>query len=393
MTLHTFTDGASDGRNPFGSLTLSGSTLYGITFGGGSGGLGTLFSMNTDGTGFGLLHSFIPDDSDGGYSYGSLTISDSKLYGMSVAGGSSNNGVLFSMNTDGTGFSLLHSFNNLSVSDGGSPHGSLKLSGSRLYGMTVGGGSSGDGAIFSMNTDGTGFGLLHSFTGGASDGKNPYGSLTLSGSTLYGMTSDGGNIGAGTIFSINTDGTGYGLLHIFTGGGASDGGYPYGSLTLFGSKLYGMSLGGGSRGSGAIFSMNTDGSGFSLLHSFSGGSRDGSSPYGSLTLSGSTLYGTTFSGGSSNAGTIFSIGTDGSGFDVLDSFGDAPDDGANPVGGDLTLFDDGAALYGMTTYGGTTGQGTVFSRSLVPEPGTFALLGLGTLLLSARRRNARAGRK
>ena len=39
-----------------------------------------------------------------------------------------------------------------------------------------------------MQTDGSGFAVLHGFAGGADDGKKPYGSLILSGSTLYGMT-------------------------------------------------------------------------------------------------------------------------------------------------------------------------------------------------------------
>jgi uncharacterized repeat protein (TIGR03803 family) len=65
-------------------------------------------------------------------------------------------------------------------------------------------------------------GILHSFTGGASDGANPYGSLVLLGSSLYGMTPNGGAPDLGTVFKIHTDGTGFALLHVFTGG-AGDG--------------------------------------------------------------------------------------------------------------------------------------------------------------------------
>ena len=68
--------------------------------------------------------------------------------------------------------------------------GSLTLSGSTLYGMTLSGGANGNGTIFSINTDGSGFQNLFSFSG--TNGDNPHGSLTLSGSTLYGMTSAGG---------------------------------------------------------------------------------------------------------------------------------------------------------------------------------------------------------
>ena len=109
---------------------------------------------------------------------------------------------------------ILHNF--IGNSDGWTPWGSLTLSGSTLYGMTNRGGSSGDrGTVFRVNTDGTGYAKLRTFTGGASDGSYPYGSLTLSGSKLYGMTGSGGSVNWGTIFSINTDGTGFGLLHTF----------------------------------------------------------------------------------------------------------------------------------------------------------------------------------
>ena len=82
------------------------------------------------------------------------------------------------------------------------PYGSLTLSGSTLYGMTAGGGSNNFGTAFQMNTNGTDFTLLHTFTGGGSDGSFPYGSLTLDGSTLYGMTGFGGVNNLGTVFSI-----------------------------------------------------------------------------------------------------------------------------------------------------------------------------------------------
>ena len=79
--------------------------------------------------------------------------------------------------------------------------------------------------------------ILHSFTGGASDGSYPFGSLTLSGLKLYGLTTGGGSSDGGTLFCVNTDGTGFGLLHNFTGA-VGDGASPLGSLTLSGSKIW-----------------------------------------------------------------------------------------------------------------------------------------------------------
>lgn len=66
-----------------------------------------------------------------------------------------------------------------------------------------------------------GFNLLHSFGGGAGDGSGPRGSLTLDGTTLYGMTDVGGANAEGAIFKMNTNGTGYTNLHEFAGGPAT----------------------------------------------------------------------------------------------------------------------------------------------------------------------------
>jgi uncharacterized repeat protein (TIGR03803 family) len=124
-------------------------------------------------------------------------------------------------------YSILASFNG---ANGANPQGGLTLDGSTLYGMTQNGGSSGHGNIFSINTDGTGFQNLLSFNG--ANGANPYGSLTLSGSTLYGMTPFGGSSGNnGIVFSINTNGTSFQNLFSFDG---PNGGYsgPTSSLTL-----------------------------------------------------------------------------------------------------------------------------------------------------------------
>ena len=51
------------------------------------------------------------------------------------------------------------------------------------------------------------FTTLHSFTGG-SDGSTPYGGLILSGNTLYGAAVQGTSFGYGAVFKVNTDGTG-----------------------------------------------------------------------------------------------------------------------------------------------------------------------------------------
>ena len=77
--------------------------------------------------------------------------------------------------------------------------------------MTFSGGSAGRGNIFSVGIDGSGFTNMVSFTGtsGADPGANPYGGLTLVGTTLYGMTANGGSNGKGNIFSVGIDGSNF----------------------------------------------------------------------------------------------------------------------------------------------------------------------------------------
>ena len=364
--LYSFGSVANDGAYPLGSLTLSGSTFYGMTNGIGdyADSSGTIFRIKVDGTGYQVLYNF-GSVNNGTNPQGDLTVSGSTLYGMTLGAGTRGSGTIFKINTDGTGYQVLHSFG-IVPNDGYYPYGSLTLSGTTLYGMTQSGGANGKGTIFQINTDGTGYQVLYSFGSVANDGFYPYGSLTLSGTTLYGMTSDGGANGApGTIFQINTDGTGYRVLYSF-GSVANDGTNPYGSLTLSGSMLYGMTETGGAGGFGTIFQINTSGAGYQVMYSFAGYPNDGYYPLSSLTVSGSTLYGATRTGGSGGAdglGTIFQINTDGTGYQVLHDFGSPANYGCGP-NGSLTLL--GSTLYGMAYGGGVYGKGTIFSVSDTP---------------------------
>src|ERR1035437_2728742 len=135
-------------------------------------------------------------------------------------------------------FTNLHSFtatsgSNPTNSDGAVPYAGLILSGNILYGTASQGGSSGYGTVFAVNTNGTGFTNLHSFTAAPgplytnSDGDSPYAGLILSGNTLYGTAGYGGSSGNGTVFAVHTNGTGFTNLHSFTatsGSGAHSGG-------------------------------------------------------------------------------------------------------------------------------------------------------------------------
>ena len=181
------------------------------------------------------------------------------------------------------------------------------------------------------------FTTLHSFTAAStyytnsegnmypinSDGGNPAGEVILSGNTIYGTALYGGSSANGTVYKINTDGTGFTNLHSFTAtppyftnsNGTvvytnNDGAIPLAGLILSGNTLYGTAYGGGSSGYGTVFAVNTDGTGFTNLHTFMAlniTNSGGAYPYGGLVVSGHALYGTAFRGGRSGAGTVFSL--------------------------------------------------------------------------------------
>jgi uncharacterized repeat protein (TIGR03803 family) len=289
--------GASNGGDPRGSLISDGTSLYGMTLSGGTNSMGTIFKINPDGSSYTKLLDFA-GASNGRNPWGSLISDGTSLYGMTSAGGTNNLGTIFKINPDGTGYTKLLDF--AGASNGGDPRGSLISDGTSLYGMTRTGGANNLGTIFKINPDGTGYTKLLDFAG-ASNGSVPRGSLISDGTSLYGMTTGGGTNNLGTIFKINPDGTGYTKLLDFAG--TTNGRDPFGDLVSDGTSLYGMTIQGGTNASGTLFKINLDGTGYTKLMDFvySNGSR----PWGSLISDGTSLYGMTWGGGSANLGTVF----------------------------------------------------------------------------------------
>ncbi|MDD5556707.1 MAG: hypothetical protein PHN82_05585 [bacterium] len=366
--LHQFAGQPDDGSYPVNGLCADGSTLYGMTNYGGAIDEGTIFSMNPDGGAYTVIHDFAGQPADGAHPIGTLVSDGSKLYGMTYYGGANDYGSIFSIKPDGTGLALLRSFN--ATTDGNYPYGSLLLQSGKLYGMTRYGGTSDEGTVFSINTGGTGYTTMHSFQGTPNDGRGPRGGLISDGSKLYGMTYYGGANDYGTIFSMNAAGGGFTVIHDFAGP-PDDGTTPCGTLVSDGSTLYGLAYYGGANDEGAVFAIKPDGTGFTLLHSFDfTGAQDAAWPMGDLTLVDGTLYGATTWGGTGGGtygyGAIFTMGTDGGGYTVLHSFASMPNDGEYPGQYSGLLFHD-YTLYGMSEEGGTNDIGTIFSYAL-PTP-------------------------
>jgi uncharacterized repeat protein (TIGR03803 family) len=361
--IHSFAGGASDGRNPYASLLLAGGILYGTSYRGGASDAGTVFAITTGGIDLVVLHSFAGAPLEGAYPRAALLYDGaSTLFGTTSTGGASDLGALFSVRTDGTGFTVLHSFLG-GASDGALAYAAVVSDGEgNLFGTTYQGGVNNRGTVYTIKDNGSGFAVLHSFAGGTTDGSLPYAGLVLDGSRLYGTTFRGGASDLGTVFSLQTDGDDFAVLHSFAGGTVGDGSFPRAGLVLDGDgNLYGTTYtGGATNNRGTVFTLTTEGTDFSVLHSFSPSTSDGSSPWAALLLDGDgNLYGTTSRGGASNWGTVFTLKTNGDGFGLLHSFTTSACEGAFPYA--PLLLDGSGNLYGTTYEGCGSSAGTVFT--------------------------------
>jgi uncharacterized repeat protein (TIGR03803 family) len=344
----------SDGVNPNG-FVVSGNTIYGTAAAGGLYGDGTLFRVGTDGTHFTNFFNFNQSSTGKNPNPGLLLVGNT-LYGTTFYGGMSDAGKVFRINTDGSGFTVVFSF---AFTNGQSPSSGLTLYNNALYGTTTGGGTNQSGTVFSINLADLSFTKIYDFTNDA----ELYGGLVVSSNALYGFARFGAS-GNGYVYRIGLSG---GFTHLFDFDG-TNASRPYSTPTLSGDTLFGISYSGGIYGGGNVFRIDTDGRNYTNLYSFprqSGANTTGANPndLAGLVLSGNVLYGTTSVSGTGGQGTVFQLNTDGSGFTVLHSF--QYTDGAEPE----SLVLSGGTLYGMTSYGFqgiSLGDGGVYALILQP---------------------------
>ncbi len=256
-------------------------------------------------------------------------------------------------------------------SDGGSPVDGLMMDAKgALYGTASAGGAAGQGAVFQMTGHGTQQ-VLHSFTGGA-DGATPNGGVIEDDKgTLFGTTIAGGAAGAGTVYSVR--GKTETVLYSFAGG-TTDGSDPEAGLVMDASgNLYGTTMAGGASGNGTVYELiaPTSRKGTwteKLLYSFGAGT-DGANPVGRVMFdSAGNLYGTTSAGGASGDGTVYQLQAKAAWKEtILHSF-QGTNDGYTPYAG--LVADASGNFYGAATAGGANGGGTVFELS--PSGGGYS---------------------
>jgi uncharacterized repeat protein (TIGR03803 family) len=340
----------NDGLSPVAGLLLgSDNLLYGTTSSGAAsqaGSTGTVFRLAADGSGFAVIHRFepyaltnvlgAPINTDGSAPVAELVEGpDGFLYGVTRDGGPNGTGVVFKLARDGSDFSVLHAFSAVTTDADTSPP--INADGLTLFGTPV------------IGPDGL----------------------------LYGTASSGGPNGNGTLFRIGLDGSGFEVVYAFStltanANGLSvndDGAAPVAGLTDGGNGLlYGVTNLGGSGGNGTIFSFDPVSKLLTALHAFDGNA--GARPTGELLLADDgLLYGSAGTGGTNaqgnttTYGTLFSIARDGTGFTNLLSFEGS--NGSGPTGKLLQL--DSSNFVGVATSGGKCGQGVLYNLSLTGD--------------------------
>jgi len=146
----------------------------------------------------------------------------------------------------------------------------------------------------------------HNFINGDAGGFNPQGSLTVVGAKLFGLTVSGGSFtggpifGNGVIFEFDPATSAYTKRMNFA---PATGINPYGSLELFGGKLYGMTSAGGTNNAGTLFEFDPVTPLFTKK--VDQAVATGSNGRGSLLLSNSKMYGTLPFGGEDYNGVLF----------------------------------------------------------------------------------------
>jgi uncharacterized repeat protein (TIGR03803 family) len=272
--LYSFKGGRYDSY-PLGNLVLdSAGNLYGTTWSGGTYATGTAFELCPHANGKWTkkaLHSF-GRVKDGSFPFGITIDAHGNLYGTTAYGGVSDQGSVFELTPSSTGpwnETVLYSFCSASnYTDGDGPFGLTLDTVGNLYGVTVAGGSSDNGTVFELVSGENGHWtetILHSFSG--KDGDGPQATVVFDKSgALYGTTGKGGTNGDGVVFKLIPEKDGQWnemLVHDFDG---KNGLNPFASLifdaegNLYGTTAQGGNLGNvctqdGGQGCGVVFEI------------------------------------------------------------------------------------------------------------------------------------------
>lgn len=302
--------------------------------------------------------------------YGHLNIDAAgNLYGATLNGGTSNNGVIFELSSTKSGWTeqVLYSFTG--GLDGMSPNpGLISDAQGNLYGSTIAGGANGLGAVFEISHSGGSWTLQPIFSVGDSGVKGDMipGPLAIDASgNLYaesGLDSSGNNGSVFELSKVNGIWQATTLYSFCSLSGCSDGAGPSGGVVLHNGQLYGVNFGGGdSTQCGNIFELVKSGSTWQENIVLTFDNNNGCAPNAAVTFDAAgKLYAPTLLGGTGGLGTVHELVlSNGSWQDtVLYNFV-SQRDGDGPDQSQLFLYKD--LLIGATASGGIHEVGNVFA--------------------------------
>jgi uncharacterized delta-60 repeat protein len=247
-------------------------------------------------------------------------------------------------------------------SNGNGPAGVIIDSSGNIFGVNAFGGPGDFGTVFELLKGATSVTTIADFNG--ADGSRPS-ALVLDGNgDLFGITGLGGDNNQGTVFEIPNGSSTISPLASFNGTGQNS---AAGLIVDSSGNLFGTTSSGGTLGEGTIFEVAIGSNTITTLANFD--ANNGSGPLGNLVLDGSgDLFGTTSNGGPTDNGTVFELANGSGTIATLASF-----NGANAMFPEAGVVRDSTGnLYGTTSQGGSNTNGTVFE--LANGSGTIATL-------------------
>ncbi len=313
---------------------------------------GVIMSVNKDGTNAASFHDFDGYPGDGSYPFYTTPhqASNGKLYGSTLFGGTSNWGAVYDYDFSTCSENVI--FNNGQTPGSLTPSGGVlnyanvnELSDGKIYSVQTYGGAYALGAIYRMDKDGSNQELIHSFSFSLSTLVN-YSTAASAQATYLAVTYP-----------------------------KYDGAHPYGfAVEGADGKIYGTCYDGGAYARGAVYRCNKDGSNYEVINVGSPFLRSDYKNGSNATI---TAYNMSFSWGNvaqDQAGKIYMVATigglaalggvarmdaDGSNYQIIHQGSAA--DGYYPYRG-VTIIDN--KVYGTYRYGGTGLYGDVWSANL-----------------------------
>ena len=358
------------GAFPAAALTSDGAGfLWGTTNNGGAGDFGTVFKVNTTAGSLSTVQEFTSNGAStkGAYPQGSLVGDGAgSFYGTTSSGGPLDLGTVFKVNIGTGALTTMAEFSgNGATNKGNTPQAGLFNNGAGLFwGVTSGGGATGDGTVFTLDATSGVLTTMIEFNGAGPiiEGEGPFGGLAPDGAgNLWGTTGTGGALNQGTVFKVNAATGVLTTVLDFTGDIApARGSQPMAGLTSDGAGYFwGTTNSGGANGFGTVFKLNASTIALTTLVEFtgSGGTHRGAGPFSELVSDGlGYFWGTTYSGGI-GYGTVFKINASTGAFTTVFEFdfttGSAPKSGL--------VRDDAGDLWGTTSGGGNSGDGTIYT--------------------------------